>query len=104
MLFSYGSQDFGVNRQNKDEDKQYGLEGTTMDKAMRKGIVLWFDDAKGYGFIEDAKGTRFFAHFSEVVTDQTTKRLQPRQIVTFEAGKPSAEVSTRPAKNIEVQS
>lgn len=32
---------------------------------MIKGIVKWFSDAKGYGFIE-SEGKEYFLHFKEI--------------------------------------
>ena len=37
---------------------------------MAKGIVKWFDDKKGYGFITDeANEHDFFVHFTGINTD-----------------------------------
>lgn len=35
---------------------------------MQKGKVKWFNDAKGFGFIE-AEGKDYFIHFKEILTD-----------------------------------
>ena len=35
--------------------------------AKVKGVVKWFSDAKGYGFICAHDGGEYFAHYSEVV-------------------------------------
>mgnify|MGYP000014621710 FL=1 len=32
-----------------------------------KGTVKWFNDSKGYGFIQHAEGDDVFVHFSEIV-------------------------------------
>jgi len=51
---------------------------------MQTGIVKWFNDAKGFGFIKpDAGGDDLFAHFSEVRADGF-KTLQENQRVSFE--------------------
>jgi len=33
---------------------------------MPQGVVKWFDDAKGYGFIQEDGGTDVFVHHSEI--------------------------------------
>jgi cold shock protein len=51
---------------------------------MASGIVKWFNDSKGYGFITpDNGGKDLFAHFSQI---QGTgfKSLQEGQQVTFD--------------------
>jgi CspA family cold shock protein len=52
--------------------------------AMETGIVKWFNDGKGFGFITpDSGGKDLFAHFSEI---QGTgfKSLAENQRVEFE--------------------
>lgn len=54
---------------------------------MANGVVKWFNDAKGFGFITpDEGGEDLFAHFSEV-TGEGFKSLQEGQRVTYEAKK-----------------
>ncbi len=36
---------------------------------MAEGTVKWFNDAKGYGFIEQEGGPDVFVHFSEIQMD-----------------------------------
>lgn len=46
------------------------------------GTVKWFNEAKGFGFIEQASGPDVFAHFSEI-TSTGFKTLQEGQRVQF---------------------
>jgi CspA family cold shock protein len=49
-----------------------------------EGIVKWFDDKKGYGFIEpDDANEDVFVHYSAVVMDGF-KTLEEGQRVSFE--------------------
>lgn len=50
---------------------------------MPKGRVKWFNDAKGYGFIETSEGKDIFVHFSAVQMEGF-KTLSEGQIVTFD--------------------
>ncbi|HUP00550.1 MAG TPA: cold-shock protein [Gemmatimonadota bacterium] len=50
---------------------------------MAKGKVKWFNDAKGYGFIEQESGDDVFVHFTAIQTDGF-KTLAEGQEVEFE--------------------
>jgi CspA family cold shock protein len=50
---------------------------------MSKGKVKWFNDAKGYGFIEQEGGEDVFVHFSSINMDGF-KTLAEGQPVEFE--------------------
>ena len=50
---------------------------------MAKGVVKWFNDSKGYGFIEQENGEDVFVHFSSI-TGEGFKSLAEGQQVTFE--------------------
>jgi CspA family cold shock protein len=51
---------------------------------MARGKVKWFNDSKGYGFIEQAKGEKeVFVHFSAIQMDGF-RTLQEGQEVEFE--------------------
>lgn len=51
---------------------------------MAKGTVKWFNDAKGFGFIEqEGGGEDVFVHFSAITSDGY-KSLKEGQAVDFE--------------------
>jgi len=51
---------------------------------MATGLVKWFNDSKGFGFITpDAGGDDLFAHFSAIV-DSGHKSLKENDRVTFD--------------------
>ena len=50
---------------------------------MARGKVKWFNDAKGYGFIEQEGGEDVFVHFSAISMDGF-KTLSEGQEVEFE--------------------
>ncbi|NIQ02260.1 MAG: cold shock domain-containing protein [Nitrospinaceae bacterium] len=50
---------------------------------MAVGKVKWFNDSKGYGFIESEDGEDVFVHFSEIQAEGF-KTLAEGQAVEFE--------------------
>jgi len=48
------------------------------------GKVKWFNDSRGYGFIEQESGDDVFVHFS-AIQDEGFKTLKEGQQVEFEA-------------------
>jgi len=50
---------------------------------MAKGIVKWFNDSKGFGFITKEEGGDVFVHFSGI-QDSGFKSLAEGQNVTFD--------------------
>lgn len=49
---------------------------------MAKGKVKWYNEVKGFGFIESETGQDIFVHRSGLSNSHS--RLQPDQEVTFE--------------------
>ena len=53
--------------------------------STQTGIVKWFDDGKGYGFITPEQGGKdLFAHFSEIRSEGGFRSLKENQKVEFE--------------------
>ena len=50
---------------------------------MQNGKVKWFNDAKGYGFIETHEGKDIFVHYS-AIQKEGFKTLAEGQEVSFE--------------------
>jgi len=50
---------------------------------MAKGQVKWFDNKKGYGFIENDEGEDIFVHYSNI-SIEGYKTLEKGEVVEFE--------------------
>jgi CspA family cold shock protein len=44
-------------------------ENSTKDKNMKKGKVKWYDQSKGFGFIESDNGDDIFVHQTGLVNE-----------------------------------
>lgn len=63
------------------------LEGTTIFKLQdiimsntTKGTVKWFNESKGFGFIEQQSGPDVFAHFSAIVSSGFKTLTEGQQV------------------------
>lgn len=54
----------------------------TTEQPRERGLVLWFNDAKGYGFIKRKDGTDVFVHFT-AIQGNGFKTLKEGQEVEF---------------------
>ncbi|MDU2598787.1 cold shock domain-containing protein [Anaerococcus sp.] len=51
---------------------------------MAEGIVKFFDNKKGYGFISADDDIDYFVHFSSIISDEKYKKLYQGDKVSFD--------------------
>ena len=50
-----------------------------------RGVVKWFDEIKGYGYIQcNENKEEIFVHFSDIVQEKGFRTLAPGTVVEFE--------------------
>mgnify|MGYP002758209797 CR=1 FL=1 len=49
-----------------------------------KGFVKFFDNKKGYGFIEADTGEDYFVHYTSIISDESYKKLNNGDRVDFD--------------------
>lgn len=59
------------------------MKNTVWGNGMANGVVKWFNDAKGFGFIEQENGADVFVHFSAIEAEGF-KSLAEGDAVSFE--------------------
>lgn len=47
------------------------------------GVVKWFNDSKGFGFLTMNDGTDVFVHYTGIISDQKRKSLTDGERVEF---------------------
>jgi len=47
------------------------------------GIVKWYDDAEGYGFIARKRGEEIYVHYSAIICDESKCFLEEGDPVEF---------------------
>jgi len=67
---------------------------------MEKGIVKWFNNEKGYGFIEGENNEDIFVHYS-VIKQEGYKSLESGQIVKYQVSKTNKGLQANYVEEIE---
>lgn len=55
-----------------------------LNNLVHSGIVKWFDDIKGFGYIQSETGEEVFVHFTDIVQEKGFRTLAPGNSVEFE--------------------
>lgn len=63
--------------------KKANQEGAMSEEKKGRGHVKWFNDAKGFGFIEQENGQDVFVHYS-AIQGEGYKSLREGQEVIFD--------------------
>ena len=51
------------------------------------GVIIWFNDRRGYGFLQpDDGGKDLFVHYSNIISDANFKTLVAGQKVSYTIG------------------
>lgn len=75
--------DMVVYNHNSIKIEEYIEPETVASAEKHVGFVMWFNDAKGFGYIKDDTGEEIFVHFSQINVPGF-KTLKEKQIVTFD--------------------
>ena len=55
-----------------------------MKGAMRlQGIVKWFSQVRGYGYISAAPGMDYWVHYSQIISDKKFRKLKMGDRINF---------------------
>lgn len=74
----------GENSSSSSDANASGFSSASSDNQTgEKGSVKWFNDAKGFGFIQHQNGKDVFVHFS-VIECEGFKTLKDGEEVTYE--------------------
>lgn len=67
-----------------------------------QGIVKWFKEDRGYGFVVDKNGDNYFVHYTGISSDKRFKKLYPLQMVSFDLSENQKGVMAVNVKEIDV--
>ena len=70
--------------------------------AIEKGKVKWFNNAKGYGFIERENGEDVFVHYT-AIAGEGYKSLDEGQAVQFEVVEGKWQLSYEPKNKLPIE-